>query len=96
MGKSFISNRKVILGGDLNFSLGSAKVWGPRVMSDSLDPYFSNDFECHDLMDIDHIHLSPTWRNKRIGDNQVAKRLDRFLVIDCLLMECDLVRQWVA
>ena len=92
LGKSFISNRKVILGGELNFSLGSAEVWGPRVVSDSLAPYFSR----HDLMEIAHIHISPTWWNKRTGDNRVAKRLDIFLVTDCLLMECDLVRQWVA
>ena len=31
-----------------------------------------------------------------MGGNRVAKRLDRFSGLDYLLMECDLVRQWVA
>ena len=26
----------------------------------------------------------------------MAKRLDSFLVVDCLIMECDLVHEWVA
>jgi hypothetical protein len=30
------------LGGDLNFSMGSAEVWGPRERSDPLAGFFSN------------------------------------------------------
>jgi len=26
---SWFSNQEIILGGDLNFSIGAAKVWGP-------------------------------------------------------------------
>ena len=60
LSKSFISNRKVILGGDLNFSLGCAEVWVPSVMLDYLAPFFSNAFSYHDLLDIGPIQLSPT------------------------------------
>ena len=59
-------------------------------------PFFTNDFSCHDLLDIAPINLSPTWQNKRKGENRVTKRLDRFLIADILVLECDLVRQWVA
>ena len=71
LSKSFISIRKVILGGDLNLSLGCVEVWGPRAVPDSLAPFFSNAFSCHDLLDIAPIKLSPTWRNKRTGENWV-------------------------
>ena len=47
------------------------------------------------MLDIATIKLSPTWWNKRTSENRVAKRLDRFLVVDRLVLECDLVRQWV-
>ena len=59
--QDLVSNREVIFGGDLNFSLGCAAVWGPRAVPDSLASFFTNDFSCHDLLDIAPINFSPTW-----------------------------------
>jgi len=36
-------------------------------------------------VDIEPVKLSPTWRNFRTGDEEVAKILDRFLVSEALL-----------
>jgi hypothetical protein len=40
--------------------------------------------------------LNPTWRNRRVGDDGVAKRLDRFLLAEGLIESLALVRQWVS
>ena len=37
------------------------------------------------LVDIEPVKLSPTWRNFKTGDEEVGKRLDRFLVYEALL-----------
>ena len=37
------------------------------------------------LVDIEPVKLSPTWKNFRIGDEEVAKILDRFLVSEAPL-----------
>jgi hypothetical protein len=52
----------VILGGDLNFSLGAIEVWGPREISDSLSEYFSHKLGEWGLIDVDLVKLKPTWR----------------------------------
>jgi hypothetical protein len=36
-------------------------------------------------VDVEPVKLSPTWRNFRTGDEEVAKILDRFLVSEALL-----------
>ena len=38
---SLMRGEKLIIGGDLSFSLGQAKVWGPHARSDSLTNYFT-------------------------------------------------------
>lgn len=93
---SLMTHDMVILGGYLNFSLGSVESWGPRA---SLDP-LTNFFKFHriqgDLIDLDPIKLEPTWRNHRIGEGHIAKRLDQFLVGDSIVGSRDFQsRQWV-
>jgi hypothetical protein len=34
------------------------------------------------LIDVATIKLSPTWRNKRVGDDRVSKRVDKFLILE--------------
>ena len=43
-GKSFWNKTNLIVGGDLNFSLGEAEIWGPNARMDEL-----TDFFCHRL-----------------------------------------------
>lgn len=93
---SLIKHDMVIVGGDLNFSLGSAESLGPRASPDPLTDFFKFHLIQKDLVDIDPIKLEPTWRNRRIGEGRIAKRLDRFLVGDSIVGSRDLQsRQWV-
>jgi len=85
----------VILGGDLNLTLGAAEIWGPRAIPDSLADFFISSFSRGGLVDVEPTKLHATWRNRRTGDNRVAKRLDRFLMDERLLDTFHFVRQWV-
>ena len=72
----------MIMGGDFNFSLGQAEVWGPHAWADILTDYFSEKLVERNWLDIEPIKLKATWRNNRCDDGGVAKRLDIFLVIE--------------
>ena len=78
--KPFFSHDQLIVGGDLNFTLGVAKIWGPKAIPDPLSDFFKSHLTQLDLFDLDPIKLNPTWRNGRVGEDRIAKRLDRFLV----------------
>jgi hypothetical protein len=39
----------------------------------------------HNLLDIEPTKFKPSWRNNRVGEDNIAKRLDRFLIKDTLL-----------
>ncbi len=71
-------------------------MWGPRAHPDALANFFIQSFARKNLLDIVPPKVSPTWRNKRVGDQRVAKRLDRFLVAEVLANGVEVVRQWVG
>jgi hypothetical protein len=48
------------------------------------------------MIDISPTKLGPTWRNKRLGEDHIAKRLDHFLISNWLVEEPILFRQWVG
>jgi hypothetical protein len=85
---------KVILDGDLNFSIGEAEIWGPHAHRDNLSDYFIRKLEENKFFDIIPHRLNPTWRNMRSGDQRIAKILDRFLVNEGILNTTDNIRQW--
>jgi hypothetical protein len=60
----------------LNFSLGASEIWGPKDLSDPLVEYFINFMVQKELIDLNPIKLNPTWRNRRVGEEMIAKRLD--------------------
>ena len=60
-----LDGRDLILGGDLNFSLALAEVWGPRVVLDVLLNYFLNGLVQKEWLDINPVKVTPTWRNTR-------------------------------
>jgi len=91
-----LKNDSVIIGGDLNFSLGHSEVWGPQARVDILTDFFTHRLMNLNLIDIEPIRVKPTWRNMRSGDSRVAKRLDRFLVADSLVNRHFLLRQWIG
>ena len=75
----------MIIGGDLNFTLGVHEFWGPKERMDPLAYFFTNFIHNLKLIDLDPQKLKPTWTNKRVGENRVEKRLDRFLLEETLL-----------
>eukprot|EP00253_Pinus_taeda_P033136 PITA_33136 len=95
MAKSIVKNSLLVLGGDLNFSLGRAEIWGPSAREDSLTNFFQNLLTSNKLIDVNLIKLKPTWRNRRVGEARVAKRLDRFLINEDLSALIPIFRQWV-
>eukprot|EP00253_Pinus_taeda_P033955 PITA_33955 len=85
----------MVVGGDLNFSLGRIEAWGPSAREDPLTEFFIHFLQDHNLIDPSPISLSPTWRNRRSGEDRIAKRLDRFLISEGLIRLVPLFRQWV-
>jgi hypothetical protein len=71
--KSFLKENHLILGGDLNFSLGIKEVWGTHARSDPLSTYFTQKLEELNLLDIEPVNFKPTWRNNRVGEDNIAK-----------------------
>ena len=51
--------------------------------------------ECN-LLDIKPIKLKPTWRNNRVGDDSIAKRLECFMITDSLLEKPLHLKQWIG
>jgi hypothetical protein len=94
--KSFISKDNMIIGGDLNFSLGAAEVWGPRARADPLMDFFCHSLSEAGLLDLAPLKLLPTWRNKQTREDRITKRLDRFLVSENLMNQPELIRQWIG
>jgi hypothetical protein len=77
--KDLMKVENLIIGGDFNFSLGEAESWGPSAHPDPQATYFNHLLSSNGFIDIAPIKLLPTWRNMRVGEAHVAKRLDHFL-----------------
>eukprot|EP00253_Pinus_taeda_P029408 PITA_29408 len=95
MSKTVMNSPLMIMGGDLNFSLGRTEAWGPFAREDPLVEFFHNLISENNLIDPASVKLKPTWRNRRVGDDRIAKRLDRFLVSKTLFSKVPMIRQWV-
>jgi len=52
--------------------------------------------ELHHLIDIPTAKIQATWRNNQVGDNGLARRLDRFLVKEQVMDLGHNIRQWVG
>ena len=90
---SLFGGENLIIGGDLNFSLGQAEVWGPHAKPDLLSDYFTRLLVDKGWLDVEPVILKPTWKNNRWGEGRVAKRLDRFLISERIMDNRHLVRQ---
>ena len=67
---------KLILGRDLNFTMGLSEIWGFRARLDSLSDFFTKIMETYGLVDIIPTVMIPTWTS----NESICKRLDRFLL----------------
>ena len=86
LGKDLLKNDFLILGGDLNFSLGEAKSWGPSSHLDNQVAFFSHLLSSNGLIDIAPLKILPTWRKMRVWEARIAKSFDRFLIFESLVM----------
>jgi endonuclease/exonuclease/phosphatase family metal-dependent hydrolase len=91
-----LKEQNLILGGDLNLTTSSREVWGAHARSDPLQLYFNQLFQVEGLVDVEPLKVLPTWRNGRRGHNYIAKRLDRFLISEDLVMSGIRYRSWVC
>eukprot|EP00253_Pinus_taeda_P028429 PITA_28429 len=74
LAKSLMKSPLMVVGGDLNFSLGRAEAWGPSAREDPLSDFFYHALLDKKLTDPAPIKLKPTWRNRRSGEDRIAKR----------------------
>lgn len=93
---SITSPDHLVLGGDLNFSLGFGESWGSQAQVDPLSGYMMNLLEQHNLTDVPMNKPLPTWRNIRVGEATLARRLDHLLIKMPLLHQLNRYRHWVA
>jgi hypothetical protein len=80
-----MKHEDLIIGGDLNFSLGVAELWDQWAQPNSLLDYFSHKLSELGLIDITPIRAIPNWRNNRMGEGYIAKIIDHFLTEEKLL-----------
>lgn len=93
LSKSFMNHDALIIGRDLNLSIGDVESWGPLATPDPLSDFFLNLLDSKGLLNIDLLKIRPTWSNRRIGQQRISKRLDRFLISKNMLNDSSLVRQ---
>jgi len=96
LGKYLLKNDLLILGGDINLSLREAESWGPSAHPDNQVAFFSHLLFSKSLIDIAPLKLLPTWRNMRVGEARITKRLDRFLIYEPLAMLPFQFCQWIG
>eukprot|EP00253_Pinus_taeda_P018044 PITA_18044 len=96
LGTNLTSVDQLIIGGDLDFSIGYGESWGLLAQIDPSPNFFRYILELHHLDDIPMNKSLLTWRNRRTREAALARRLDRFLIKIPLLQKLSKYRQWVG
>ena len=86
----------MILRGDLIYTLNILEVWGSSARVDKLVDFFHYNIEVVGLIEIEPISMGPTYKNNRVGDESVTKRIDRFLILDALLQGVGKYRSYIG
>jgi len=94
-GWGLLAHIDLIVAGDLNFNLSADKVWGDSVLLDPLAIFFKEMFFLNHLVDILQADVVPTWRNGRIGADEISKILDIVYVLEDLISSTVRYRSWV-
>jgi hypothetical protein len=90
-----LSLKNLVLVGDLNLTLKVGESWGSRSNLGSLHTFFTSLFINNNLVDIQLGKLVLTWRNGRVGEAFITKRLDHFLLSEDLVLYSGIFRFWV-
>jgi len=96
LGSELFQADNILLGGDLNFSLGFSESWGHLAQVDTLTDSLTSLLEEHKWIDRPSARLQYTWSNNRSGEQSLARRLDRLLVKEPLYNSLPHIRQWVG
>ena len=80
----------------MNYTVGFSEIWGAKARVDSLSDYFTRLMDGFGLVDIVSAVILPTWSNRRVGGENIYKRLDRLLISADLLDYNFHFRQWVG
>ena len=75
-----LSLPNLILVGDLNFTLNAGDIWGKSARLDHLAPFLKNFLSVNNLIDLAPPCVGLTWKNGRVGDDGIGKRINRFLL----------------
>eukprot|EP00253_Pinus_taeda_P025238 PITA_25238 len=96
LGLSIFSTEHIIIGGDFTFSLGYGESWGSMAQVDSITGYMTDLLDRHNLIDVPMNKPLLTWRNRRVGEAALARRLDRFIMKESLIQQLHHYKQWVG
>lgn len=77
---SIFSSNRVVLGGDLNFTLRNSEFLGSLAKMNPLLDYMVSLFHQLNPSNILSIKITPTWSNNRTCLPRIEKRLDCFLI----------------
>eukprot|EP00253_Pinus_taeda_P025007 PITA_25007 len=72
--------RRLMLVGDMNFTLCPHEVWGGGRKMDPLSDFLRNHLLHRNFIDVAPSVLTHTWDNGRSGDAYIAKRIDRVII----------------
>eukprot|EP00253_Pinus_taeda_P030816 PITA_30816 len=96
LASDLLKEDNIILGGDLNFTLGFCEWWGHSAQVDTFSDTISNLLEEHHWVDMPTARLQHTWSNNRSGLQSLARRLDRFLLKEPQYNRLPRITQWVS
>jgi len=92
---ALLGSKNLIFVGYLKFTSGDDEAYGATTQLDNLVDYFKNLIQDHQLVDQIPDEVVPTWRNDRNGVEIIAKRPDRVLFSEILLIDVGRYRTWV-
>ena len=75
LSKDYIEKNNIIMGWELNFSLGKYEICGPADRVDNLFYFCAMKTFEHGLLDIEPSKLFPTWSNKRVGHEILLQKI---------------------
>eukprot|EP00253_Pinus_taeda_P001856 PITA_01856 len=85
--RCLIPGKQWIVGGDFNLIKTSGEKRGGTRRVDKVMEQFGDLIRDQNLIDIQTINGSHTWNNRRGGANQIASRLDRFLISEQIMLK---------
>jgi len=85
--RCIIPGKQWIVGGDFNLIKSSGEKRGGLRGTDKAMEQFRDLIREQRLIDIQTINGNHTWNNRRGGANQIASRLDRFLISEQIMMK---------